>query len=135
MEPKETKITVEKTVTGHTPLASEAHTTPEIKKKRKYSKGTQGAQKLGRGLNNAAADVASAVSVALETYRSRADESSKKKKDGMVRDAVENLAKAASKGMKKAADAPYDLVKTVTRGKSGKQVRSVIKVFSPPMFR
>jgi hypothetical protein len=135
METKETKVTVEKTVTGHTPLTTETHTHTEVKEERKYSKGTEGAQRLGRGLNNAATDVANAVSAALETYRDRADKSSKEKKDGMVRDAVENLAKAAGEGLKKAADAPYDLVKTVTRGKSGKQVRKVIKVFAPPMFR
>jgi hypothetical protein len=135
MEPKETKITVEKTVTGHTPLSSEAHVHVETKPKRKYSKGTEGVQKLGRGMNRAAADVASAVSIALESYRDRADKSSLEKRDGMLRDAVENMAKAAGKGVKRAADAPYHLVRTVTRGKSGKQVRSVIKVFTPPMFR
>jgi Family of unknown function (DUF6312) len=137
METKETKTTHEKTVTGHTPSVTvETHTThSEVEKKRKYSKGSQSIQELGRGMNKAAADVAGAVATALETYRDRANDSSYKKKDGMMRDAVENFAKAASEGMKKASDAPYDLVKTVTRGKGGKQLRKTAKMFSPPMFR
>jgi len=136
METKETKTTTEKTVTGHTPLASETHHAhTEVKKERKYSKGTQSAQELGRGLNKAAADLASAVSTALETYRDRANESSFGKRDGMIRDAVENLSKALGEGVKKAADAPYDLVKTVSRGEGGKQLRRTAKMFTPPMFR
>jgi hypothetical protein len=134
METKETHTTTEKTVTGHKPLATEtAHT--ETKKERKYSKGTQSAQELGRGVNKAAADLASAVSTALETYRERANESSYDKKDGMIKDAIENLSKAVGEGLKKAADAPYDLVKTVSRGKGGKQLRKTAKMFAPPMFR
>jgi hypothetical protein len=135
MEHKETAA--EKTVTGHTPLtSSEAlHQKSEIKKERKYSKGTQSAQELGRGLNRATADLASAVSTALETYRERANDSSYDKKDGMIRDAVENLSKALGEGMKKASDAPYDLVKSISRGKGGKQIRKTAKMFAPPMFR
>ena len=133
----EHKETAEKTVTGHTPLtSSEAlHPKSEIKKERKYSKGTQSAQELGRGLNRAAADLASAVSTALETYRDRANDSSYDKRDGMIRDAVENLSKALGEGVKKAADAPYDLVKSVSRGKGGRQIRKTAKMFAPPMFR
>jgi hypothetical protein len=137
MEIKETKVTTEKTVTGHTPLASPDATHPhsEIKKERRYSRGTQSAQELGRGFNKAAADLASAVSIALEEYKERANASSYEKKDGMLRDAVENLAKAVGEGMKKASDAPYDLVKSVSRGKGGKQIRKNLKMFTPPMFR
>jgi type IV secretory pathway TrbL component len=136
METKETKATpaAEKTVTGHTPLVHDVHT-HEVKKVRKYSRGTRSAQELGRGMNRAAADLASAVATALETYRDRSNNSSYKKRDGMLRDAVENWAKAASEGMKKASDAPYDLVKSVSRGKGGKQIRSSMKMFTPPMFR
>jgi hypothetical protein len=135
METKETKTTTEKTVTGHTPLATPETSRSEVKKERKYSKGTQSAQELGRGMNKAAADLASAVSTALETYKERANESSYEKKDGMMRDAIENIAKAAGEGLKKASDAPYDLVKSVSRGKGGKQLRKTMKTFAPPMFR
>jgi hypothetical protein len=135
METKETKTTTEKTVTGHTPLAHTETSHSEVKKERKYSKGTQSAQELGRGMNKAAADLASAVSTALETYRERANDSSYEKKDGMMRDAIENIAKAAGEGLKKASDAPYDLVKSVSRGKGGKQLRKTMKTFAPPMFR
>ena len=52
-----------------------------------------------------------------------------------MRDAVENLSKALGEGMKKAADAPYDFVKSVSRGKGGRQIRKTAKMFAPPMFR
>jgi len=139
MDTKETiKIPVEqKTVTGHKPLANETvNVTIEVeKKKRKYSRGTAGAQQLGRGLNKAALDLSSAVTAALQSYEKRSNQSSYEKRDGMMRDAVENMTRAAGKGIKVAADAPYDLVKALTRGKNGKQFRSGIKVFTPPMFR
>jgi len=137
METKEVKPAEQKTVTGHTPGSSAEALAPgvEIKKKRKYSKGKRGVQELGRGVNRAAADLASAVASALETYKKRANKSSYEKRDGMLKDAVENWTKAASKGLKKAADAPYDLVKSVSRGKGSKQLRSATKMFSPPMFR
>ena len=134
---KDTKTTVEqKTVTGHTPGGADALAPAvEIKKKRKYSKGKRGVQELGRGVNRAAADLGKAVSIALESYNKRSDNSSRKKKDGMLRDAVQNMTKAASKGLKKAADAPYDQVKSVSRGKNSKQLRNMTKMISPPMFR
>jgi hypothetical protein len=133
---KDTKTTVEqKTVTGHTPGGADVTASVEVKKKRKYSKGKRGVQELGRGVNRAANDLGKAVSIALESYNKRSDNSSRKKKDGMMRDAVQNMTKAASKGLKKAADAPYDLVKSVSRGKNSKQLRNMTKMISPPMFR
>lgn len=120
MEIKETKTTTEqKTVTGHAPLTEPAdHSAPEEhERKRRYTGGTGILQEIGLGFNQAAVDLTRAVSVAMETYQERADRSSYDKRDGMVKDMLQNVTKAASAGLKEAADAPYDLVKTVTSGK------------------
>ena len=110
-------------------------TTVTIKRKRKYSRGLRSSQDVERGLNRAASALADAGSSAFGTYKKRSRKSSYKKRDGAIRDAIKNFTKAASKGLKKATDAPYQMVKAVNRGKGSKQIRDTVKMFSPPMFR
>lgn len=126
----------EKTITGHAPAGTESPITPEAPKaKRKYSRRMRGAQEIERGMTRAAASVGDAIAATFNTYKDRSRESSFKKRDGAVKDALKNWTKASSKGMKKASDAPYQLVKAVNSGKASKQIRDAVKMFSPPMFR
>lgn len=127
----------EKTVTGHAPAATESLRTPvEIKKKkRKYSRGMRSGQEIERGLSRAASALGDAVSSTFGTYKKRSKKSAVKKRDGAVKDAIKNWTKAASKGLKEATDAPYQMVKAVNSNKASRQIRDAAKMFSPPMFR
>jgi hypothetical protein len=126
----------EKTITGHAPATTEALGAPEApKEKRKYSRRMRGAQEIERGLSKAAASLGDAVAATFNTYKERSRESSFKKRDGAVKDALKNWTKAYSKGMKEASDAPYQFVKAVNSSKASKQIRDAVKMFSPPMFR
>ena len=126
----------EETVTGHAPATTESLRTPEVpKEKRKYSRRMRGAQELERGVSRAAASLGDAVAATFNSYKDRSRKSSFKKRDGAVKDALKNWTKAYSKGMKKASDAPYQLVKAVNSSKASKQIRDAVKMVSPPMFR
>ena len=127
----------EKTVTGNAPATTDALRTPveTKKKKRKYSRGLRSGQEIERGITRAASALGDAVSSAFGSYKKRSRKSSLKKRDGAVKDAIENWTKAGSKGMKEAADAPYQMVKAVNSNKASKQIRDAVKMFSPPMFR
>lgn len=126
----------EKTVTGHAPATTESLRTPEApKKKRKYTRGMRAQQELERGMSRAAASIGDAVAATFNTYKDRSRSSSYKKRDGAVKDAIKNWTKATSKGMKKASDAPFELVKSVNRGRASKQIRDAVRMVSPPMFR
>jgi len=126
----------EETVTGHAPATTESLRTPDApKEKRKYSRRMRGGQELERGLSRAASSLGDAVAATFKSYKDRSRASSFKKRDGAVKDALKNWTKAYSKGMKKASDAPYQLVKAVNSNKASKQIRDAVKMVSPPMFR
>jgi hypothetical protein len=126
----------EETVTGHVPATTESLQTPEApKEKRKYSRRMRGGQELERGVSRAASSLGDAVAATFKSYKDRSRTSSFKKRDGAVKDALKNWTKAYSKGMKKASDAPYQLVKAVNSNKASKQIRDAVKMVSPPMFR
>src|SRR5215472_5181828 len=126
----------EETVTGHAPATTESLRTPEPpQKKRQYSRGMRNGQEIERGVSRAAASLGDAVAATFDTYKDRSRDSSYKRRDGAVRDAIKNWTKATSKGMKKASNAPYEFVKAVNRGRSSKQIRDAVRMFSPPMFR
>jgi hypothetical protein len=126
----------EETVTGHAPATTESLKTPEApKEKRKYSRRMRGGQEIERGVSRAAASLGDAVAATFNSYKDRSRKSSFKKRDGAVKDALKNWTKAYSKGMKKASDAPYQLVKAVNSSKASKQIRDAVKMVSPPMFR
>ncbi len=124
------------TVTGHTPGSTDSLIATEApKKKRRYSRGLRASQELERGVSNAAATFSDGLAQAFKTYRKRSRSSSENKRDGAIRDAVKNWTKAYGEGMKIASDAPYEFVKTIDRGKTSRQIRDAVKMFSPPMFR
>jgi hypothetical protein len=126
----------EKTVTGHDPASTESLRAPdEVKKKRRYSRRMRGGQEVERGVSKAAASLGDAVAATFNSYKKSDNKSSFKKRDGAVKDAMKNWTKATSKGMKKASDAPYQVVKAVNTSKASKQIRDAVKMFSPPMFR
>jgi Family of unknown function (DUF6312) len=105
------------------------------RKKRKYSSGLKDIQQFERGLSRASQRLSRAVTDGLRTYRRRRDKSARKKKDGAIRDAVENWSKGLSRTIRVSSDAPYDVGKKVNTSRFGRQLRDAVRLVVPPLFR
>lgn len=81
---------------------------------REYSDGTKDLQVVSDGFVNFADSLAKAVKDGVGTYRDKHHASARKKKDGAVRDLVENVSEGLSEALETAADAPRELSKKVT---------------------
>lgn len=81
------------------------------KKKRKYSKGPlKVAQKTEVRVSKGLHRVARAVEESVGVWRERRDKSSRKKRDGAVRDALKNYGKALTRFQKVSAKLPEELL-------------------------
>ena len=106
------------------------------KKKRRYSNIGMGTiQHLERGVTRSLETVSKGVARTFSEYSERSDKSARKKRDGALRDGIENWTKALSKGMRVAGEAPYEFVKQVNRGPGSKQVRDTVRLLTPPPLR
>lgn len=105
------------------------------KKKRKYSRGLRTVQDAERGLARASATLGKAVARGLSVYRKRSNKSSRKKRDGAIRDGIENWTRAMSRGMRVASKAPYQFVRRVNRRRVSKQIRDAVRLLTPPLLR
>lgn len=109
--------------------------TKSKKKKRRHTSGLVTIQHVERGITRSLERVSEGVARMFREYGERREDSSRKKRDGALRDALENWTKAMSKGMRTASKAPFDLVKGVSRGRGSKRVRKTIRAFVPPPLR
>ena len=139
-DPKETNPSAlhkaaSSTATEHRAVILDPVVLEHKRRRRKYTRGMRTSQELERGLVRASSAWADAFSAMFDSYKSRSRRSSYRKRDGAVRDALRNWTRATSKGMKKAADAPYELVRTVDRDRMSRRVRDALKMAAPPMFR
>jgi Family of unknown function (DUF6312) len=105
------------------------------KKKRRYSAGLGTIQNLERGVARSLETVTEGVARTFSEYRERSDKSARTKRDGALRDGIENWTKALSRGMRIAGNAPYDFVSRVNRGSGSKQVRDTVRLLTPPPLR
>jgi hypothetical protein len=80
------------------------------KKKARYSDELGDVQKLDRRLTKAETRVTRAVLAGLETWQTRSNRSAKKGRDGALRDALDNGARAYARSVEKAARATRDVV-------------------------
>jgi hypothetical protein len=117
------------------PMGTVVSETWKKKKKRKYSSGLKGLQGLERGLTKSLGTVSDGLAKMYEVYNDRRDKSAGKKKDGALRDGLENWTKAMSKGMRIASNGPYDFVKAVNGGGGSKKIRKTIRLLLPPPLR
>ena len=116
--------------TSHTPN-SVGLSQEKKKKKRKYTYGTQGFQTLERGITTSFETVAEGMTKILHEYNGQRNKSSRKKRDGAIKDAIENWAKALSEGAGTVGSAPLHFVKTVRKGGAC----SPFKYLNPTGFR
>lgn len=105
------------------------------KKKRRYSAGLGTIQHLERGVTRSLETVSKGAARVFREYSERSDKSARRKRDGALRDGIENWTKALSKGMRIAGDAPYDFVRQVNRGPGSKQIRKTVRLLTPPPLR
>lgn len=92
--------------------------TPEVavkKPKRKYSKKWKGVQQLERSVSKATHRLVGSIDEGLRVWRKSTDKSARKKKDGAIRDALQNYAKAVSKSMRVVSGVPLDLAKAMPK--------------------
>ena len=107
----------------------------KVKKKRRYSFGLGTIQHLERGVTRSLETASKGVARTFSEYSERSGKSARKKRDGAIRDGIENWTKALSRGMRIAGDAPYDFVRQVNRGPGSKQVRDTVRLLTPPPLR
>jgi hypothetical protein len=100
------------------------------KKKRRYTRGSRDLQELGRGYTRSATRVADAVAQGLDEYRSLSNKSSRKKRDGAIRDLPENLSLALGVTMRRASRAAYDVARRLRTRRLWKQTRVLLSPFS-----
>jgi hypothetical protein len=97
------------------------------KKKKKYTKGTKGIQRLALGVTDALYRSANSVSKAEKTISKRSKKSSRKKRDGLVRDSLRNSSRGISDGFTELGKAPNEIARRIGTGR----VRRTFKAFIP----
>jgi len=105
------------------------------KKKSRYSFGLGTIQHLERGVTRSLETATKGVARTFSEYSDRSNKSARKKRDGALRDGIENWTKALSKGMRIAGEAPFDFVKNLSSGPGSKQVRETVRLLTPPPLR
>jgi len=97
------------------------------KKKKKYSRGLKGVQKFDQGLAKASRRVTRAVAAGFSTYEKESEKSAKKHRDGRIRYAFDNWAKAMSKTLRRASSAPSILAEAINTKDSRRQFRNFVR--------
>jgi hypothetical protein len=82
------------------------------RRKRKYSKGLpRGVQKFERNASRALHRVTRSLETGVCVWRKQTDRSARRRRDGAIRDALDNFAKATGKGLRVISRAPEDMVR------------------------
>jgi len=97
------------------------------KKKRRYSSSLKTIQRRMRSSTKVTDRVLDAISSGLGKYRKRADRSSKKKKDGILKDFVNNSAAGLGATLRKSSKLPELIAKSMRSQKSSRRQVNVIK--------
>jgi hypothetical protein len=107
------------------PIVYEVRSGGKGKKKKKYSRGLKEPQKLEEGTVRATERLAQAAVDGLGTFRKRCNRSSRKRRDGALKDALRNLSRGMEDALTTAAKAPSDLTRKVS-------VRRLTRIVLPP---
>jgi hypothetical protein len=110
-----------------TPIVIEPLKGKRSKKKKKYTRGSKGLQRLAVGVSDAVFRSANSVAKGAKTFSKRSKKSSRKKRDGLVRDSLRNASRGFSDGLTELGKAPNEIAKRIGTG----QVRRSFRVFIP----
>jgi hypothetical protein len=105
------------------------------KKKRKDSRGLREVQTVERDLAKASRRVARAVASGIGTYYQRDKKSSRKKRDGAIKDALKNWAKGLGKTARRSSGVPYDIAKAFDTKTFRRNLRATVRFIAPPFLR
>jgi hypothetical protein len=105
------------------------------KKKRKYSRGLKTFGQLQRGAARSSWRLGDAVAAGLKSFRKRNDDSSRKRRDGALRNLFKNASRASGKVLEKSGKVPYDLVRNVSTKAMWRQTRPVMQFLAWPFAR
>ncbi len=95
--------------------------------KPRYSNGLKDAQRLEGDLMRVAQRATTALSDGIDTYEKERKKSARKKKDGAVKDYLNNSAKAFSASIKEASEIPVDLAEIANKSSYRKRLRSNLR--------
>lgn len=99
-------------------------------RKRRYTRGTKNTQRLLLGGAKAGYRVANAFARESKTIFRRSKRSSRRRKDGIVRDAFKNWSRGLNKGTRELGKAPWPLAKR----SNTKQTWRTLRSFTPFFF-
>jgi len=87
------------------------------KKRRRYSRSLKGLQRSLSRFNKVGDRIGEAIAAGFSKYRKKSDKSARKKKDGLLRDSLENAAASLGTTLRKSSKIPV-LVARSFRGRS-----------------
>ncbi|HEV7767524.1 MAG TPA: hypothetical protein VGQ76_21160 [Thermoanaerobaculia bacterium] len=93
------------------------------KRKKKYSKGTKGFQRLLQGVAESANRVSRGFARNTRTFADRSRRSSRKRRDGLMRDFFKNESRAIRKGSRQFTKAPEEITKRLSTRRTWKALR------------
>lgn len=97
--------------------------TAEPRPKRKYSKRLRNLQEFERNASKAVHRLTRSFEQGVGQWRKSTDRSARRRKDGAIRDALDNYAKATGKQLRVISRVPVDVVRAVRSLKIGKVAR------------
>jgi len=104
-------------------------------KKRRYTRGMRTMQEFELGFTRSTERIGKAVSRGLSVYRRRRNKSSRNRRDGAIRDGIENVSRAVGRALRTGSDAPYQFAKAINSRRFSKQIRDALRIVAPPLFR
>lgn len=92
--------------------------------KKKYTQGTKAIQRLVLGISEAGVRSSNSITKGLRTFTKRSKKSSRKRRDGLVRDSLRNASIGFSDGMNQLGRAPYEIARRVGTGRIWRTFRA-----------
>lgn len=104
------------------------------KRKRKYTRGTKDLQRFGDGLTKGAWRVGRAVERGIDDFYKRSRKSSRRRRDGAVRDIWKNSAKGYDSAFRQLGKAPYDVARMLPGRSIWRATRPAVTFFTSPFI-
>lgn len=110
-----------------TPVVIKLGKSGKNKNKKKYTRGTKGLQRLVLGVSKAAFRSSNSVAEGLKTFVKRSNKSSRKRRDGLVREVFRNASRGFGDSLTELGKAPGELARRV----GTRRVWRTFRVFTP----
>lgn len=94
-------------------------------RRKKYSRGSKGLQRLIFGFTKAAYRTTNAVARGLNTFAKRSNRSARKRRDGLIRDSLRNVSRGFNSGTRELGKAPDEIARRIGTGNVRRVFRTV----------